>query len=61
MSKTENKKIICESCNVSSEDSIMFKCEFLEDLSIVEEYYCSDCLATILTEDPESCIKMEVL
>ena len=44
----------CMGCETESDDVHMFKGTFFDDdkAEWVEEFYCNECLANILTEEP---------
>ena len=57
----EYEKPKCVGCDEQNEDFYMFKVDIYdqEKKEVVEEWYCSNCLATILTETPEDIVNVE--
>lgn len=56
-------KRMCMGCEVEDNSIFMFKGTFFDDESseFVEEIYCNDCLANILTEEPNIISDLEAI
>ena len=56
-------KRICLGCEIDDDSSHMFKVVVLSDDlgNTEEEIYCNECLANVLTEEPEVIVSMEAI
>lgn len=55
-------KRVCMGCETEDDNTHMFKGVFAgEDNEWVEEIYCNECLANIMTEEPEVVSHLEAI